>query len=59
MISIKDVGLEIKSDISDVSLREELINNAMVILTTLQGTNPQDRAMGFVSGDILGQCQQS
>lgn len=43
MISIKDVGLEIKSDISDVSLREELINNAMVILTTLQGTNPQDR----------------
>ena len=55
MISIKDVGLEIKSDISDVSLREELINNAMVILTTLQGTNPQDRAMGLVSGDILGQ----
>lgn len=56
MVSIDDVKLELKSN-SDISsaLQEELINNASLILTTFKGTNPQDRAMGLVSSDILGQ----
>lgn len=56
MISISDVKLELKSDSTvDAVLQEELINNASMVLTTLKGTNPQDRAMGLVSTDILGQ----
>ena len=55
MISINDVELEFNSNmLVSTAVREELINNAILILTTLQGTNPQDRAMGLVSGDILG-----
>ena len=56
MVSIDGVKLELKSN-SDISsaLQEELINNASLILTTFKGTNPQDRAMGLVSSDILGQ----
>ena len=53
MIEINNVRIEINS-LEDVTLREELINNATVILTTLRGTNPQDRAMGLRSGEILG-----
>lgn len=56
MITVYEVEFEFTSDVSvDVLLQKELVNNAAVILTTLQGTNPQDRAMGLVSGDILGQ----
>ncbi|MBR3994802.1 MAG: hypothetical protein IKI97_05925 [Clostridia bacterium] len=53
MISIGDVEFELNTPI-DAALRQELFDNAAVILTTLRGTNPQDRAMGLVSSDIIG-----
>lgn len=53
MISIGDVEFELNTPI-DAALRQELFDNATVILTTLRGTNPQDRAMGLVSSDIIG-----
>lgn len=54
MLSLNEVQLELNT-MNDTALREELLSNAAVILTTLRGTNPQDRAMGLVSSDILGQ----
>lgn len=53
MISIGDVEFELNTPI-DAALRQELFDNAAVILTTLRGTNPQDREMGLVSSDIIG-----
>ncbi len=53
MISIGDVEFELNTPI-DAALRQELFDNAAVILTTLRGTNPQDRALGLVSSDIIG-----
>lgn len=53
MISIDDVEFELDSEI-DIAIRNELIENASTILTTLRGTNPLDRAMGLVSSDIIG-----
>ena len=52
-IEIGDVVLELNSSV-DLKLRDELLENAKTVLTTLRGTNPQDRAMGFVSEDIIG-----
>ena len=54
MLSLNEVQLELNT-MDDTAMREELLSNAAVILTTLRGTNPQDRAMGLVSSDILGQ----
>nr|DAG59548.1 MAG TPA: lysozyme [Caudoviricetes sp.] len=54
MLSLNEVQLELNKT-NDTALREELLSNAAAILTTLRGTNPQDRAMGLVSSDILGQ----
>lgn len=53
MISINDVELELNASV-DATLHKELLDNASIILTTLKGTNPQNRAMGLVSGDIVG-----
>lgn len=52
-IEIGDVRFELNSPV-DMELRNELLENAKTILTTLRGTNPQDRAMGLAPGDILG-----
>lgn len=54
MLSLNDVELELNT-VTDTALKEELLNNAINILTTLKGTNPQDRAMGLNSCDILSQ----
>ena len=43
-IEIGDVVLELNSSV-DLKLRDELLENAKTILTTLRGTNPQDRAI--------------
>jgi phage baseplate assembly protein W len=53
MISIGAVTFELNSQV-DMALRKELLDNASTILTTLRGTNPQARAMGLVSSDIIG-----
>ena len=53
MIAIGDVEFELNTPM-DAALRKELLENAATILTTLRGTNPQDRAMGLVSSDIIG-----
>ena len=52
-VEIGDVILELNSSV-DLKLRNELLENAKTILTTLRGTNPQNRAMGLVSEDIIG-----
>lgn len=53
MIAIGETEFEFNSPV-DMALREELLGNAATILSTLRGTNPQDRGMGLVSGDIIG-----
>lgn len=53
MISISDVKIVLNSEL-DAALRVELIENASTILTMLRGTNPLDRGMGLVSGEIVG-----
>lgn len=53
VISIDSIEIELNG-VSDIALREVLIENAHTILTTLRGTNPQNRGMGFVSSDIIG-----
>lgn len=52
-ISIGNVELELNSRV-ELALREELIQNARTILTTLRGTCPLDRSMGLEAGDIIG-----
>lgn len=54
MIAIGETEFELNSP-TDIALREELLENAATILSTLRGTNPQDRGMGLVSSDIIGQ----
>ena len=53
MIAIGEIEIELNSPV-DIALREELLENAATILSTLRGTNPQDRGMGLVSSDIIG-----
>ena len=53
MIAIGEIEFELNSPV-DIALREELLENAATILSTLRGTNPQDRGMGLVSSDIIG-----
>ena len=53
MIAIGETEFELNSP-ADMALRRELLENAATILSTLRGTNPQDRAMGLVSSDIIG-----
>ena len=53
MIAIGETEFELNSPV-DIALREELLENAATILSTLRGTNPQDRGMGLVSSDIIG-----
>ena len=53
MISISDVKIVLNSEL-DAALRVELIENASTILTMLRGTNPLDRGMGLVPGEIVG-----
>ncbi len=53
MIAIGETEFELNSPI-DIALRKELLENAATILSTLQGTVPQDRGMGLVSSDIIG-----
>lgn len=58
MIAIEEVELELSSTLS-AELRKELLENAATILTTLKGTNPQNRAMGLESADIVGRSGYS
>lgn len=53
MFAIGEVEFELNSPL-EMALRQELLNNAFTILTTLHGTNPQNRNMGLVSSDIIG-----
>ncbi len=53
MIAIEDVQIELEASLS-AELRRELLENAATILTMLKGTNPQNRAMGLESADIVG-----
>jgi phage baseplate assembly protein W len=53
MIAIGNVKFEINSP-EDLALRKKLLDNASIILTTLRGTNPLNRAMGLIPGDIVG-----
>lgn len=58
MIAIEEVELELTYPLS-AELRKELLENAATILTTLKGTNPQNRAMGLESADIVGRSGYS
>ena len=53
MIAIGEIEFELNSPV-EIALRKELLDNAATILSTLRGTNPQDRGMGLVSSDIIG-----
>lgn len=53
MIALDEIELELNSPV-EIALRKELLENAAIILSTLRGTNPQDRGMGLVSSDIIG-----
>lgn len=53
MIAIGEVKFELNSPM-DLALREELLQNAVTILTTLKGTSPFNRAMGLISSEIIG-----
>ncbi len=53
VISIKEVSFELNS-VEDMALRQELLDNAGIILTSLRGTIPQNREMGLVAGNIIG-----
>lgn len=54
MIAIGEVEFELGSMV-DMQIRDQLIENARTILTTLRGTVPQNRDLGMISGDIVGQ----
>ncbi|MCM1307586.1 MAG: hypothetical protein NC223_03210 [Butyrivibrio sp.] len=58
MIAIEDVQIKLDSALS-AKLCEELLENARTILTTLKGTNPQNRAMGLEATDIIGRSGYS
>lgn len=53
MIAVEDVEIELNAALSE-ALRKELLENAEMILTTLKGTNPQNRAMGLEAADVIG-----
>ena len=53
MIAIGDAEFELGSMV-DMQLRDQLIENARTILTTLRGTLPQNRDLGMISRDIVG-----
>lgn len=52
-IAINDVEIELGSEV-DIMLRQELLENASTILTTLRGTCPLNRGMGLSSAGIIG-----